>query len=150
MSKNRDMKITNPLILPLLFLPVCGLSAKDYDLVVYGGTSAGVAAAVQMKRMGGTVVVIEPTDRVGGLSTGGLGQTDIGNKQVIGGIAREFYTDIKTYYSKPEAWDWQEMPEGNFRGSGQTITEEGEETQWTFEPSAGAIRFSRLDQTRSG
>ena len=135
------MKYTNELLITLLFLPLQEVSAEKYDLVVYGGTSAGIAAAVQMKRMGGSVVVIEPTDRVGGLSTGGLGQTDIGNKQVIGGIAREFYTDIKTYYSKPEAWDWQKMPEGNFRGSGQTITEEGEETQWTFEPSAALSVF---------
>lgn len=112
------------------------LSAETYDLVIYGGTSAGIAAAVQVKRMGGSVLVIEPTDRLGGLTTGGLGQTDIGNKQVIGGIAREFYHDIYVHYQQDEAWKWQEKPDGNFRGSGQTVTEAGERTQWTFEPSA--------------
>ena len=61
---------------------------ESYDVVIYGGTSAGIAAAVQVKRMGGTVVVVEPGRRIGGLTTGGLGQTDIGNKAAIGGIAR--------------------------------------------------------------
>ncbi|HIK95170.1 MAG TPA: FAD-dependent oxidoreductase, partial [Planctomycetes bacterium] len=67
---------------------------KTFDVVIYGGTSAGIAAAVQVKRMGGTVVVIEPTSRIGGLTTGGLGQTDIGNKAAIGGVSREFYQRI--------------------------------------------------------
>jgi hypothetical protein len=61
---------------------------KDYDVVIYGGTSAGIAAAIQSSRMGKTVVLIEPTSRIGGLTTGGLGATDIGNKQAIGGISR--------------------------------------------------------------
>lgn len=110
--------------------------AKTHDLVIYGGTSAGIAAAVQAKRMGITAIVIEPSDRIGGLTTGGLGQTDIGNKQVIGGIAREFYHDIYLHYQKPESWKWQPKPKGNFKGTGQTITSDDEKTQWTFEPSA--------------
>ncbi len=110
--------------------------AETHDLVIYGGTSAGIAAAVQAKRMGISAIVIEPTNRVGGLTTGGLGQTDIGNKQVIGGIAREFYHDIYLHYQKPDSWKWQPKPEGNFKGTGQTITAENENTQWTFEPSA--------------
>ena len=64
---------------------------SHFDVVVYGGTSAGVAAAVQTARMGKTVVLIEPGRHVGGLTSGGLGRTDIGNKRAIGGIAREFY-----------------------------------------------------------
>src|SRR5262245_10554476 len=70
----------------------------SYDLVVYGGTAGGVAAAVQAARMGRTVVLIEPSQRLGGLSSGGLGQTDIGNKQAIGGIAREFYQRVRQHY----------------------------------------------------
>ncbi len=110
--------------------------AETHDLVIYGGTSAGIAAAVQAKRMGITAIVIEQTDRVGGLTTGGLGQTDIGNKQVIGGISREFYHDIWVHYQTPEAWKWMDQPKGNFKGTGQTITSDDEKTQWTFEPSA--------------
>ena len=77
---------------------------KPADVVVYGGTSGGVAAAVQAARMGRTVVLIEPGRHLGGLTSGGLGSTDIGNKQAIGGVAREFYRRIRRYYDRPDAW----------------------------------------------
>lgn len=108
--------------------------AHEYDLVIYGGTSAGLAAAVQAKRMGLNSVVIEPTDRVGGLTTGGLGQTDIGNKAAIGGIAREFYQDIAKHYQSKQAWKWQRPDE--YKSGGQSRTAQGEDAMWTFEPSA--------------
>lgn len=116
----------------LFFNPI--VQGQEYDLVIYGGTSAGVAAAIQASRMNKTVVLIEPSQRLGGLTTGGLGQTDIGNKQAIGGIAREFYQGIKAYYDQPEHWVWQKKEE--YMDSGQTRTQEGEEAMWTFEPSA--------------
>jgi hypothetical protein len=86
-----------------LALPVLG--AEEYaaaagrgparaDLVVYGGTSAGVIAAVQMRRMGGTAVVLEPTRHIGGLTTSGLGATDTGNTAATGGLALEFYRRV--------------------------------------------------------
>src|SRR5687768_3325832 len=78
--------------------------AAEYDVVVYGGTSAGVAAAVQTARMGKSVVLIEPGRHVGGLTAGGLGWTDSGDKAVVGGIAREFYRAVKKHYDRPEAW----------------------------------------------
>ncbi|MCK5470756.1 MAG: FAD-dependent oxidoreductase, partial [Cyclobacteriaceae bacterium] len=105
-----------------------------YDLVVYGGTSGGIAAAIQAKRMGKSVILIEPGSRMGGLTTGGLGQTDIGNKAAVGGISREFYERIKTYYDNPDNWKWQEMEE--YFDGGQTRTKIGESAMWTFEPSA--------------
>ncbi|MDF2374868.1 MAG: FAD-dependent oxidoreductase [Verrucomicrobiales bacterium] len=107
---------------------------ESFDIVVYGGTSAGIVAGIQAKKMGKTVVVIEPTDREGGLTTGGLGQTDIGNKQVIGGLSREFYERISAHYAKDDAWKWEKREE--YRDSGQTRTAQGEATMWTFEPSA--------------
>ncbi|MBD3629463.1 FAD-dependent oxidoreductase [Cyclobacterium sp.] len=107
---------------------------SKYDLVVYGGTSAGITAVIQAARMGKQVVLIESGNRLGGLTTGGLGQTDIGNKQAIGGIAREFYQNIKLYYDQPENWIWQEKK--NYKGVAYSRSEEGEETMWTFEPSA--------------
>src|SRR6187402_2948862 len=80
------------------------LAADDYDIVVYGGTSGGVAAAIQAARMGKSVVMIEPTKFVGGLTTGGLGATDIGNKRAIGGMSREFYHRIWQHYQNPGTW----------------------------------------------
>lgn len=105
-----------------------------YDVVIYGGTSAGIAAAVQVKRMGGQVIVIEPTNRIGGLTTGGLGQTDIGNKAAIGGISREFYQRVRQHYQNKNAWRWQQPTE--YRSEGQSKTARDEDSMWTFEPSA--------------
>jgi hypothetical protein len=79
----------------------------EYDLVVYGQTSAGVMAAVQAKRMGKSVILVGPDKHLGGLSSGGLGQTDIGNKQVIGGLSREFYQRIGKHYGKDEVWKFE-------------------------------------------
>ena len=106
----------------------------EYDVVIYGGTSAGIAAAIQAKRMGKSVILIEPSSRIGGLTTGGLGQTDIGNKAAIGGISREFYEAISVYYDNPDKWKWQTSKE--YKDGGQTQTKEGESSMWTFEPSA--------------
>ena len=79
-----------------------------YDLVIYGGTSAGVAAAVQARRMGLNPIIIEPGRRLGGLSSGGLGDTDFGNKAVIGGLAREFYRRIGAKYGEDDAvWTFE-------------------------------------------
>ena len=108
---------------------------RVFDLVVYGGTSAGIAAAVQSKRMGlKDVVVLEPGRRIGGLTTGGLGQTDIGVKWAFGGIAREFYRNIRSYYNDPSHWVWQKREE--YKSFGQSATSDEEDTMWTFEPSA--------------
>ncbi|WP_242118612.1 FAD-dependent oxidoreductase [Aestuariivivens sediminicola] len=109
------------------------------DVVVYGGTSAGIAAAIQTARLGKTVLLIEPTNRLGGLTTGGLGQTDIGNKQVIGGIAREFYRQIKAYYDDPTHWVWQSK--SDYKDGGQTRSASNEDAMWTFEPSAAIKVF---------
>ncbi|MFT4550373.1 MAG: hypothetical protein ACI9MB_004350, partial [Verrucomicrobiales bacterium] len=109
-------------------------AASDHDIVIYGGSSAGIIAGIQALRMGKSVVVIEPGKREGGLTTGGLGQTDIGNKMVIGGLSRDFYRRIAEYYANPEAWKWQKREE--YRDGGQSRTGQGEQTMWTFEPSA--------------
>jgi hypothetical protein len=103
-----------------------------YDLVIYGGTSAGVMAAVTGSRLGLSVVLIEASQRLGGLTSGGLGQTDIGNKRAIGGLARDFYRAVRRHYEEPGAWIWQTREE--YRDGGQTRTDPGEDAMWTFEP----------------
>lgn len=87
-------------------LPPRAASATDADVVVYGGTSGGVAAAVAAARRGHRVVLIEPGRHVGGLTSGGLGATDIGKKNAIGGISREFYQRVKKHYANPAAWKY--------------------------------------------
>ena len=63
-----------------VILSACPVAAETYDLVVYGSSPAAISAAVQAKRMGKSAVIVSPETRIGGLTTGGLGQTDIGNK----------------------------------------------------------------------
>jgi hypothetical protein len=74
------------------------------DLCVFGATSAGVAAAVEAAREGRKVVLTEFGAHVGGMTAGGLSQTDIGNKSAIGGLAREFYQRMGRHYGADEAW----------------------------------------------
>lgn len=126
-----------------LSLSVTSLSAADsFDVVIYGGTSGGIAAAVQTARMGKTAVIIEPTQHLGGLTTGGLGATDIGNKKAIGGISREFYQAVFRFYTDPAKWK-QETREAYFgrKPHGNTGTED---TMWTFEPHAATAIFDAM------
>src|SRR5688572_2439157 len=131
------------LLLGSLLIPFASAWAadppKEYDLVVYGGTSGGVAAAVQTKRMGKTVVLIEPGKHLGGLTSGGLGATDIGNKGAIGGISREFYRRVYQHYARPEAWRQQTREEYQSRRQ-----QSGEEEMWTFEPHVAEQIFRAM------
>lgn len=77
---------------------------REVDICVYGGTSAGVVAAYSAKMMGKSVLLIEPGKYLGGMTTGGLGMTDIGNKQAVTGLARLFYRRIGEHYNKFEQW----------------------------------------------
>jgi hypothetical protein len=98
-----------------------------HDVVIYGGTSAGVAAAVQAKAMGKSVVIVSPDKHLGGLTSGGLGWTDSGNKDVIGGVSREFYRRVKKHYDRPEAWVHQKPEQySHYR--------KNEDAMWVFEP----------------
>ena len=69
------------------------------EVVVYGGTPAGVAAAVTAARCGADVVLVEPTDHVGGIITNGLTNADIINHKAIAGFFEEFTHRIRDYYS---------------------------------------------------
>jgi len=114
------------------------------DVVVYGSSPAAIAAAVQTAGMGRSVVVVSPETRIGGLTTGGLGQTDIGNKAAFGGIARRFYRDVKAYYENDAAWKFQKREE--YRPKGQSCWERGEDSMWTFEPSAALAVLERWER----
>jgi ribulose 1,5-bisphosphate synthetase/thiazole synthase len=98
---------TRPLAALVLLACSTAAQAQPYDLVVYGGTSAGVTAAVQAARMGKSVVLVEPGKHLGGLTTGGLGATDTGNKGAIGGLAREFYRRLGKHYGAGESWTFE-------------------------------------------
>ena len=113
-----------------------GDQGKDFssDVLVYGCTSAGVTAAVQVKKMGRSVIIVCPDRHLGGLSSGGLGWTDTGDKAVIGGLAREFYHRVWKHYQSPDAWKWQKQEEYGNKGQGTPAIDGDQRTMWIFEP----------------
>ena len=114
------------------------------DVIVYGGTSAAVTTAVQVVRMGSSVIVVSPDKHLGGLSSSGLGFTDTGNKEVIGGLAREFYQFIYQHYEKPESWKWQKKSEYGNRGQGSPAIDGEKRTMWIFEPHVAEAAFEKF------
>ncbi len=115
-------------------MSVVTVRPAEYDLVVYGGTSAGVIAAVQAKKMGKSVIIVCPEKHLGGLSSGGLGFTDTGDKSVIGGLSREFYHRVWKEYNEPAAWKWQRREEYGNKGQGTPAIDGAQRTMWIFEP----------------
>ena len=113
----------------------------EADVVVYGGTASGVAAAVQAVKMGKSVILVGPDRHLGGLSAGGLGYTDSGNTKAVGGLAREFYGRVYNHYNNEGVWRWQKMGEFKNEGQGSRSRVDSEKTQWTFEPGAAEAVF---------
>lgn len=109
------------------------------DVCVYGATSAGVVAAIRAKAEGMDVVLLDADGWIGGLTTSGLGATDVGNRGAIGGLAREFYRRLRRHYDRPDAWNWQRR--ADFRGPGHRS---GEDAAWTFEPSVAQATFAAM------
>jgi len=85
--------------------------AQDYDVVIYGGTPAGIISGVAAAREGVSVIMIEPTKWIGGMVTGGLTKSDIGNSATIGGYAKEFFTRAAVAY--PDKYMWYAEPQAN-------------------------------------
>jgi len=114
------------------------------DIIVYGGTSGAVTTAVKVSRMGRSVIMVSPDKHPGGLSSSGLGFTDTGNKEVIGGLAREFYQLVFDHYLKPESWNWQKQSEYGNRGQGNPAIDGEKRTQWIFEPHVAEEAFEKM------
>ncbi|MEP6757083.1 MAG: FAD-dependent oxidoreductase, partial [Chthonomonadales bacterium] len=76
--------------------------SMNADICIYGGTASGVIAAVQARRLGRTVILINPSRHLGGMTSGGLSYTDFGNQKAIGGMAREFYQRLGKHYGVVE------------------------------------------------
>jgi FAD dependent oxidoreductase len=133
-------------ILLNLFLVECRnnkdqMEVHEADVIIYGGTSAAVMAAVQVMKMGRSVIVVSPDRHLGGLTTSGLGFTDTGDKEVIGGLAREFYHRIYEYYEKTDSWRWQERSAYGNQGQGIPAIDGDKKTMWIFEPHAAEEVF---------
>lgn len=116
----------------------------DADVIIYGGTSAAIATAVQLKRMDKSVLIVCPEKHIGGLSASGLGFTDLGNKKVIGGISKEFYQCVYDHYQDESAWNWQPKDEYGNVGQGTTAIDDSLKTMWTFEPHVAEDIFEDM------
>jgi hypothetical protein len=128
------------------------------DLVIYGCTSAGVAAAIAGREMGKSVLLLCTGDYVGGMTTNGLGWSDTGNHRAIGGIALEFYRKVKLWYDRPGAWTASARP----ADATENFVNDG--AQWIFEPHVAeriyedwlrekgvvVVRNQRLDRSATG
>lgn len=107
-----------------------------HDVVVYGATSGGITAAIQAKAMGRSVIIVEPGRHLGGLTAGGLGATDIGNKAAIGGLSRGFYRRVGRHYAREDAWKHEQ------RAAYVNKRKEADEREmWTFEPHVAELIF---------
>ena len=110
---------------------------REAAIIVYGATSSGITAAIQASRMNQSVILIGTREHLGGLTAGGLGATDIGNKNVIGGLSREFYRRVALHYAVDENWVHETREEFFANRSKRTTLEEvsgPNATMWTFEP----------------
>lgn len=133
--------------LTLIFFFICQFcqAQNNYtaDVIIYGGTASAVMAAVQVKKMGKTVIIVSPDKHLGGLSSGGLGFTDTGNKEVIGGLSKEFYQRLFNHYDAEKAWIWQKKAEFGNKGQSTVALDGATKSMWIFEPHVAENTFEQ-------
>ena len=106
--------------------PLRAAGQWEGDVVIYGATASGVMAAIAARHEGATVALVDPGRHVGGMVTGGLGKTDIGRSELLGGLAREFFQRIGRHYGKQMEWFFEpsvaeRIMDDWLAGSGVTI-----------------------------
>ncbi|MCX7412565.1 MAG: FAD-dependent oxidoreductase [Planctomycetia bacterium] len=138
------MPVAATLSVALATATACAADPITADVVVYGDTSGGVTAAVQASRMGKTAIVISPTGHLGGMTSSGLGWTDLGNRAILGGLSREFYHRVYEHYQGDDAWVYE--PRAGFRnqGQGEPSLDPANKLATTFEPHVAEAVFNDL------
>src|SRR5690554_6091221 len=142
-------RITTCFILTLIFgegMISCGAGDNENsaDIIIYGGTSAAIIAAVEASKNGNSVIVVSPDTHLGGLTSGGLGYTDTGDKSVIGGLARDFYHRLYQHYTTDDAWVWEDRSDYGNKGQGTPAIDGENRTMWIFEPHAAEKVYEDL------
>ncbi|MBN2578021.1 MAG: FAD-dependent oxidoreductase [Pirellulales bacterium] len=127
-------------ILSVLLFNLGASTPETTDLVIYGGSPAGIMAAVEGKKLGKSVVLIVPERQLGGMTASGLGRTDVGDKRAVGGLAREFYRRIARHYKKSDSW-WCETP-AEYRKRARRLVDS--DVQWSFEPHVALATFRAM------
>lgn len=111
-------------------------AGRSVDLIVYGGTAGGIFSAIAASRRGSSVLVLEPGTHLGGMVTSGLGDTDTGQRETIGGMAADFYRRVFDYYEEPSVWRFERRDDYISRLGANRIMSDGK--WWKVEPSAAA------------
>ncbi len=141
-----SLALAGGLILPAHLAGCRSDKARIYDVVIYGGTSSGIIAAVTAARKGRSTILIEPSNHLGGLTTGGLGRTDIGIEDTIRGLSLEFYRRIRDYYRVESAWiheNRMEYMEGREWRSAELFQPDSE-GMFGFEPHAARHVYEQM------
>lgn len=118
-------------------------SSEKADIIVYGGTSAGVVSAIRGAKSGKKVVLISPTQELGAMSSSGLGMTDSGKTEAIGGLSLEFYKRVYAEYQKPENWYAERMDEFKGTGQGTKAIDNKRKVMWIFEPRIATAVYEK-------
>lgn len=138
--------ITFILLIIIPSISFCESIHKNYDIIVYGNSSAAVVAAIQASRMGRTVLFISSDRCIGGLTSSGLGATDLNDYRAVGGLAREFYHRVYEYYSNSSVWYCQDR-EQYFSSIKKRVfsgINVGLKLQWVFEPHVAQKKFFQM------
>jgi hypothetical protein len=144
------MKLTMKFFLPLQAAVALSLGMAatagmhQADVVVYGDASGGVTAAVQAARMGKSTILVSQYGHLGGMTSSGLGLTDIGNDRILGGLSREFYHRLYQHYQKPGSWIQEKRGDFNNVGQGLPALNEKTELASTFEPKVAEAIFDAM------
>lgn len=150
MNPKRRHFLKNSAVLSSGFILPTGLfrsryhNDKEWDVVIYGASSAGVIAAVEAANRGRSVIIVEPSNHIGGLTSGGLGQTDIGVEGeggAIGGLSFDFYRKIRQHYTNDQSWNHQTWDEYMNRSTRLTANSQG---MFGFEPKVARRIYEEM------
>ncbi|CAN5531127.1 FAD-dependent oxidoreductase [soil metagenome] len=131
------------IFLPILFLFLKSvpLHSAEADIIVYGGTSGAVVAALAARQAGKSVIMVSPDQHLGGLTSGGLGWTDLGKDTILGGLSREFYHRVWLHYKQPSAWFTGEVP-AKVSGQNGPGMDSANQIMTVFEPKVAEQIFT--------
>lgn len=125
----------------LLLYFTANIYGQSFDVVIYGGTSAGVIAAVQAQKMGHSVALVEPGRHLGGMTSNGLGWVDIKTPLAVGGLTYTYFNRVWQYYQNASSWNWETKQPMK----GQLVEMHADEPlMWVLEPHVGEQLFNAM------
>lgn len=126
----------------LVLASFCLLSAfrlAAQEVVIYGGTPGGIAAAIAAARLGSQVTLIEYHDHIGGMTASGLGKSDIENRAMIGGVFKEFVSKVREFSTRSRTELMTKTRSSATRG----ITPNQRSPKWCLSPCSRHYRRLR-------